>query len=107
MAFPPMDLDLLPHVESSADPIPKTSVELLQQIYKNPQKLLSVRMRAAIACLPFEFPKLAATYNVNSGNKDFADLLAESRQRRKRLIEERQVIAESYNAPFPKLTRRF
>jgi hypothetical protein len=91
-------------------PVPENSVQLLQQVYKDRRELLSVRMRAAIACLPFEFPKLAATYNVNPNNKDFADLLAENRQRRKRLMEQRQqpgAIAESYASPFPKLNRRF
>jgi hypothetical protein len=46
---------------------------LLKAVYQNPGVPLPVRMRAAIACLPFEVPKLAVTAVVSEQN--FAEVL--------------------------------
>ena len=53
-----------------------SSLDLLRAIYRDPTQPLSVRMRASIASLPFEFPKLAVTANINTA--DFANALEEA-----------------------------
>jgi hypothetical protein len=40
---------------------PGDALSFLRQIYQNPKFDLHWRMRAAVACLPFERPKLAVT----------------------------------------------
>jgi hypothetical protein len=62
--------------------IPENAHALLKAVYQCTEVPLSVRMRAAMACLPFETPKLAITAQVSEGN--FADLLD---RRLKRLAE--------------------
>jgi len=49
------------------------SIDLLRAVYRNPSIPLPVRMRAAIACLPHETPKLAVMGLVNE--QSFAGLL--------------------------------
>src|SRR5262245_14151958 len=67
---------------TSASPPNGNSLDLLREVYRNPALALPVRMRAAIAALPFEVPKLAVTALVNEGS--FAELLD---QRLKRIAE--------------------
>ena len=47
---------------------------------------LSVRMRAAVAALPFEFPKLAVTASFNGG--DFAAQMEKAFRRSAKVIED-------------------
>ena len=58
------------------------SLEGLQAVYRNPSLPLQMRIRAMIAALPFETPKLAVTATVSE--HDFATLL----DRRLKRIEE-------------------
>ena len=58
------------------------SLDLLRAVYRNNQLPLTTRMRAGMAALPFEVPKLAVTAVVSE--QDFATLL----DRRLKRIEE-------------------
>ena len=70
-------------IEIPADGI---SLDLLRAVYRNNQLPLTTRMRAAIAALPFEVPKLAVTAVVSE--QDFATVL----DRRLKRIEEMKLI---------------
>ena len=60
----------------------ESALSFLQACYRNPSLNLTTRMRAAIAALPFESPKLAVTAVVSE--QDFATVL----DRRLKRIEE-------------------
>ena len=62
-----------------------TSLTLLQKVYRSPAVALATRMRAAMAALQFEHPKLAVTANVEAG--DFADQLEQAIKRSRMVIE--------------------
>jgi hypothetical protein len=62
-----------------------TSLTLLQAIYHNSAIPLMTRMRAAIAAIQFEHPKLAVTANIQDG--DFADQLDKAIERSRKVIE--------------------
>jgi len=70
-------------IEIPADGI---SLDLLKAVYRNNQLPLTTRMRAAIAALPFEVPKLAVTAVVSE--QDFATVL----DRRLKRIEEMKLL---------------
>jgi hypothetical protein len=65
------------------------SLDFLQLVYRNGSLPLTTRMRAAIAALPFESPKLLATAIINE--RDFATLLD---QRLKRIEQLRLIDAK-------------
>jgi len=62
-----------------------TSLTLLQKVYRSAAIPLSTRMRAAIAALPFESPKLQVVATVNAG--DFADQLERAINVSRKIIE--------------------
>jgi hypothetical protein len=84
MAGPSMRLDR-PMVEYlPPEPGPElgpaeSSLDLLQAVYADPSQPLSRRMRAAIAALPFEHPKLSVTASING--EGFAAKLERAMQR--------------------------
>jgi hypothetical protein len=49
------------------------ALSYLRSIYRNPLEPTSLRMRAAMAAIPFETPKLAVTTNIS--NENFAAML--------------------------------
>jgi hypothetical protein len=72
-----------------------SSLDLLQAVYRDPTQQLHTRMRAAMACLPFETPKLLATAIVNENS--FAELL----DRRLARISDMKMIDAKPNAIEP------
>jgi hypothetical protein len=73
-----------------------TSLKLLQAIYRSSAIPLMTRMRAAIAAIQFEHPKLAVTATVEAG--DFADQLEQAIERSRRvMIEAKPIIDTSSN----------
>jgi hypothetical protein len=85
-----------------------TSLDLLRAVYRNPELGLPVRMRAAIAALPFELPKLSVTAVISEQN--FAEVLERRLQNMERIsngnakmIEAKQVETKT---PMPRLADR-
>jgi hypothetical protein len=70
-----------------------TSLKLLQAIYRSPAAALTTRMRAAIAAIQFEHPKLTVTATVNGG--DFAVQLDQAIERSRRVMIEAKPIIEA------------
>jgi hypothetical protein len=85
---------------------PENAHALLKAVYRNPAVPLPVRMRAAIACLPFEVPKLAVTAMVTE--QDFATLLDQRIKRMEQMerIEAQPQTIEAKPPPLPRLADR-
>jgi hypothetical protein len=79
------------------------SLDLLQAVYRNPSIPLPVRMRAAIAALPHEAPRLAVVAQVSE--RDFATLLDNRLKRieQMKLIEARPTPEVEVKPPLPRV----
>ncbi|MCA1513643.1 hypothetical protein [Bradyrhizobium sp. NBAIM01] len=66
-------------------PASGSSLDFLQAVYRDPYQPMHRRMRAAVAALPFEHPKLAVTAVVNG--EGFGAKLEAARERAARVIE--------------------
>src|SRR5262249_23639071 len=77
---------------------PENAHALLKAVYQNPEVPLAVRMRAAMACLPFETPRLLATAIIDE--RDFATLLDQRLKRmdKQKLIETKPAKENGGNA---------
>lgn len=87
-----------------------TSLALLQAVYSNPVLPLPTRMRAAIAALPFETPKLAVTA-IGPMSEGFAMQLEKAIARSGKLIDARAIepmgtepLVENGNPPMARRT---
>ena len=58
-----------------------TPLEFLEAVYSNENLPLTVRMRAAIECLPFENPKVSAVAISHMNGQDFASALERAIER--------------------------
>src|SRR5262249_33788344 len=69
-----------------------SSLDFLQAIYRDPNQPMQRRMRAAMAALPFELPKLAVVAQVG-GSNDLADRLTRALIESQKVIEARRLEA--------------
>ena len=69
----------------------ETALSFLQACYRNPSLNLTTRARIAIACLPFEVPRLAVTAQVT--DQGFGELL----DRRLKRIEQMKLENKTIN----------
>jgi hypothetical protein len=74
------------------------ALEYLQSIYRNPMESTSVRIRAAVECLPYETPKLTAIAVGTLNAHDFYSRLERAilRSERARLIDGRVIEVEDH-----------
>jgi hypothetical protein len=75
------------------------ALEVLQAIYRSSDMPLHTRMRAAIAAIPFESPKLAVLATV--GADDFGAMLDRAVARSRRVIDVKPIPKEPKPAPPP------
>jgi hypothetical protein len=79
------------------------SLELLQAVYRSPYVPLGTRMRAAMAALPFEHPKLAVMAMMPA-SEGFADKLERAVARSAKILELRpQAAIEAQPQPMRRI----
>jgi hypothetical protein len=97
--FPEMEYKPTPEADSFELEDGATSLKLLQKVYRSTTIPLTTRMRAAIAAIPFEHPKLAVVATID-GNNDFAVQLDRAVERSRRvLMIEATNVSSDVNAP--------
>jgi hypothetical protein len=96
--------------ELEQGPEGETSLQLLQNVYRNRTQPLNVRVRCAVEALAHEYPRVSAVAVTSMGGQSFADALerAIARSNNKpplpKVIEARvvePVSAEEMKRPFP------
>jgi hypothetical protein len=73
------------------------SLQFLQTVYRSAEQPLSVRMKAAQACLPYEYPRLAVTAVIERG--DMAEKLARAIAQSAKVIEARAAVPDAKPPP--------
>ena len=116
MAMPPFaDSANLMVEEREEGPEGETSLELLQNVYRNRKQPLSVRVRCAVEALAHEYPRVSAVAVSHMNGQDFATALERAIERSKKptptIIEHKlveQISAETMKKPLSRLNyRRF
>jgi hypothetical protein len=82
----PEEIDLTPS---------ETSLSFLQKIYRSPAQPMSRRLRAAMAALPHEHPKLGIVATANMNGETFAGMLDRAIERSGKGSEVKQIDAAS------------
>jgi hypothetical protein len=105
-----MVLDRIEQKISTALPLRPVanSLDFLRAVYRDPTINLQIRIRCAIACLPFELPKLAVTAVVNEQN--FAELLDRRLKRIAEITNQKTINGNPHEIevkpPMPRLSDR-
>jgi hypothetical protein len=88
----PTGIDLVMVEVATVEGEPRNALEYVQDVYKGRRPADPWRMRAAIAALQFETPKLTATAMTNLNGQDFSSMLERAIARSEgKLIEHREV----------------
>jgi hypothetical protein len=69
----------------------ETSLSLLQRVYRSVKQPMSRRLRAAMAALPYEHPKLGAVATVSMNGNDYASMLERALERSGMACEVKQI----------------
>jgi hypothetical protein len=85
----------------------RSSLELLQTIYRDRTLPLNVRVRCAVEALPFENPKLSATAIATMDGKSFAAALERAIERSKAPLPQRAMIEHEPLVPSEELRKPF